>query len=214
MKRLFILIFGSLLLFLNGCTTEPIQPYQPTSSSLSERTVEESGVAVALDPFIESGRTKQYFNIDAVADGIAILHVRVTNKTADQTFLVEKKGFQLLPAGTTGGLTGDGKNIERPQTGTATLAGVGVLFALNGVAGIGSAMTMLVGESKSTEIQRNATSKEMGDATLSPGKSMEGFIYFTPVKQGADWTRTAIVKINLTETRTQKVIEFNVPLSH
>ncbi len=53
----------------------------------------------------------------------------------------------------------------------------------------------------------------MGDQTLSPGESMEGFIYFAPVKPGEDWTRAAAVKIQLVDTKTHKPVELNVPLS-
>jgi hypothetical protein len=210
MKQFILIASGSLLLMLTGCGTEPIKPYQTSSPSISERTAQASGVEVALDPFVESGRTKEYFDIDAVANGIAILHVRVTNKTTDQTFLVEKKGFQLLRNGAEG-LTDDGKRVEHSQ---ASANALGITGAVLG--GLGGAGLMLIGSdivSHSTEIQRNFTSKEMGDQTLSPGQSMEGFIYFTPVNHGEDWTQGAAVKIKVTETKTQQLTELNVPLS-
>jgi hypothetical protein len=209
MKQFIIITSASLLVFLTGCGTERITDYQPASPSISEHMVQGSGVGVALDPFVESERTRQYFDIDAVANGIAILHVRVVNNTADQTFLVEKKDFQLSTDGGTNGLTGDGKKIERSEA-------VGDTVGLVGAAAVSlpllfASMSMV---SHSSEIQRNFTGKEMDDQTLSPGQSMEGFIYFTPIKKGEDWTRAAAVKINLTETKTQHSIELNIPLSH
>ena len=201
MKQFITIAFCALLLFLTGCGTNPIRPYQPSSPSSSERKAQESGVEVALDPFLESSRTKQYFDIDAVGKGIAILHVRVANKTANQTFLVEKKNFQLVRNGAAGGLTGDGKKTEHSMAAENAVA-----WAL----GPGLITGGMV--SHSTEIQRNFTNKEMGNASLSPGENIEGFIYFTPVNHGEDWTQNAVVKINLTETKTQKVIELNIPL--
>ena len=156
-----------------------------------------------LIPLSKSERTKKFFDINAIANGIAILHVRVANKTTDQTFLVKKEGFHLLNGA--GGLTGDGK-IERSSPAGQVVGAVG-MGALMGL--VGTAMV-----SNATEVQRNFTSKEMGDQTLSPGESMEGFIYFAPVKHGEDWTRTAAVKINLAETKTRQFIELNIPLSH
>lgn len=202
MKHFIIIASCSVLLVLIGCGTNPIKPYQPASPSISERTAQESGAEVALDPFVESSRTKEYFAIDAVDEGIAILHVRVANKTTNQTFLVEKKNFQLVRSGAAGGLTGDGKKIER------SMAAANAVAWVLGTGAIANGMV-----SHSTEIQRNFTSKEMGNASLSPGESMEGFIYFMPVKHGEDWTRNAVVKINLTEIKTQQVIELNIPLS-
>jgi hypothetical protein len=201
-NSLILLASGSLL--LTGCTTDKITDYQPASPSISERTAQESGVEVALDPFVESARTEKYFKIDAVANGIAILHVRVANKTADQTFLVKKEDFQLLRNG-----AGDlisGKKIESSSPAGQVIGVVG-MGALMGI--VGGAMV-----SHATEVQRNFTSKEMGDQTLSPGENMEGFIYFAPVNHGKDWTRAAAVKIKLAETKTQRSLELKIPLSH
>jgi len=208
-KTLMLLTSGSLILV--GCGTARIMDYQPASPSISERTAQESRVEVALDPFVESERTEKYFDINAVANGIAILHVRVVNNTSNQTFLVEKKDFQLVRGGA-GGLTGNGKKIERSNAGANTIAWAGLIaYGALTPAALLTSMSMV---SHSTEMQRNFTSKEMGDQTLSPGQSMEGFIYFTPVNHGEDCTRTAAVKINLTETKTQQLIELNIPLSH
>jgi len=204
MEQFIIMGSCALLLFLTGCGTARIRDYEPASPSIVERTAQESGVEVALDPFVESERTEKYFDINAVANGIAILHVRVANKTTNQTFLVKRESFHLLNGA--GALTGDGNKGEHPNV-AGNIMGVVGAGGLLGLAG-----TAMV--SHSTEIQRNLTSKEMGDQTLSPGQSMEGFIYFAPVKHGEDWTRAAAVRINLAETKTQQFIELNIPLSH
>jgi len=204
MKRSTITAFGALLVFFTGCGTTRIREYQAAFPSVSERTAQESGVTVALDPFVEKARTEKYFDINAVANGIAILHVRVANRTTDRTFFVKKEGFQLLRDGA-GSLTGDGKKVERssPAGQVIGVVGMGALMGL-----VGSAMV-----SHATEVQRNFTSKEMGDQTLSPGESTEGFIYFAPLKHGEDWTRTAAVKARMADTKTRQFIEFNVPLA-
>lgn len=216
MKRQFIIIASYLLFIMPiGCSTPRIHDYQPASPSTTERTAEVSGVEVALDPFVESARTKKYFDVDAIGDGIAILHVRVTNKTPDQTFLVEKKDFQLIPETSAGNVTGDGKKIERSRAaGTALEISAVATVALAPIGGSILLLSGIAADSKSTEVQRNFTSKEMGDATLPPGQSMEGFIYFTPVAKGKDWSRTAAVMINLTETKTRQMITLNIPLPH
>jgi hypothetical protein len=197
-----------------GCGARKITDYQPASPSASERTAQQSGVEVALDPFVESERTKEYFDINANAAGIAILHVRVLNKTHDQTFLVEKKNFQLSTNGDAKGLTGDGKNIERSKATGTTVALVGDAAALVVPAlGFPVAMEGAAMISHASEVQRNFVSKEMADQTLSVGQSMEGFIYFTPVEKDRDWTRATTVEISLTEIKTHRIIEFNIPLS-
>jgi hypothetical protein len=205
MKQSTIMAFISLFL-LAGCSTGKINDYQATSPAPSERAAQQSGVEVALDPFVESSRTQQYFDINAVADGIAILHVRVSNKTAGQTFLVEKKHFRLVPNEAVARLAADGNKIERSNAAGEALSIAGAGGVL-GLAGLG--MT-----SHSSEIQRNCVSKEMADQTLSPGQSMEGFIYFSPVKKGQDWSRTTTVEVSLADTKTHQVTELSIPLSH
>jgi hypothetical protein len=204
MKQLIIIASCISLFFLPGCGTAPIVPYQPPSASASERAAQESGVEVALDPFVERAREEKYFDIDAVANGIAILHVRVANKTGDQTFFVKKQNFQLLRNGA-GDLTSDGKSTDQ-----SSVAG-----QVMGVLGAGAVMGLFGSSlvSHAVEVKRNFTSKEMGDQTLSPGDSMDGFIYFGPIAQGKDWTRAAAVKINVIDTKTQKVIALNISLS-
>jgi hypothetical protein len=110
-----LILLASSSLMLAGCTTERIADYQPASSSISERMAQASGVEVALDPFVESGRTEKYFDLDAVGNGIAILHVRIANRTADQTFLVQKTNIKLIQGGTGTALTG-GDNKDAPST--------------------------------------------------------------------------------------------------
>jgi hypothetical protein len=213
MTQFMIIASSSLLIVLTGCSTERIADYQPGTPSISERTVENMGVQVALDPFVEHDRTEKYFDIDAVAEGIAILHVRIANKTADQTFLIEKDDFQLLPDGIGGGsTTADGQKIERSQAAGTAVEITGAV--LSGLGGSALFLGGLASVSLSTEIQRNFTAKEMADATLSPGKCMDGFIYFSPVKEGEDWSRTAAATIHLTETKTGHVLQLNVPFSH
>lgn len=207
MKPLFTIAFVTATL-VSGCSTARIADYQPRSRSVTERIVEQSGVEIGLDPFVETDRTEEYFALDATAEGIAILHVRITNKTSDRTFLVEKKNVQLLPSGSPQGPTGSDKKIERSKAQTAeTISTIGT------VTGLAFVMAGMVLTSKSSEIQRNLTSKEMADATLPPGRSMEGFIYFSPVEKGKDWTRGTAARIGLTDTEAQQVLTVDVALS-
>ena len=214
MKHFITIASCASLFFLPGCGTAPIAPYQPPSASASERAAQESGVEVALDPFVESARTDKYFDINALK-GIGILHVRVTNKTADKTFLVEKENIHLITNSAGGGMTADGKKIERSQTGATTTEMVGAgTAAIVPIAGSVLILTGIAEASKATEIQRNLTSKEMGDASLSPGRSIEGFIYFNRLPKGEDWSHAASVQMNLTDTKTHQLVALSIPLSH
>jgi hypothetical protein len=96
-RQSILLATGSLLLALTGCASSKITEYHPPTSAATERVAEKFGAEVGVDPFVEKERTEKYFDLNAVGSGIAILHVHVTNKTADKTLLVEKKDFRLMP---------------------------------------------------------------------------------------------------------------------
>jgi hypothetical protein len=215
-KSLMVALFSVALLFLeSGCTTEKIADYQPAADPASEDKLQKSGIAVTLDPFVESARTGKYFDMDAAAHGIAILHVHITNETSNQTFLVEKKGFQLVPVGMGSGLTGTGANLDPGGGGQGLTTTAIVLYGLGSeVIGVGFGLAGAASLSHSSEIRRNFAEKEMPDETLSPGQSMEGFIYFSPVKKREDWSQTTIAKIDVQNIQTHQVTELTVPFSH
>ena len=207
MRTIGILVIAVLPMLLGSCTTARIADYRPPERPGTQRTAHQSGLEVAIDPFVEEDRADEYFGLDGVAEGIAILHVRVVNTTDDRTFLVEKKNFQLVPKESAQGRAGSDK-VERAVPGGNATHTIGALAA-----GSVLSLAILAAVSKSTEIQRNFTSKEIADATLSPGKSIEGFLYFTPVTQGEDWSRSASVRASMTDTKTRHVVTFDIPLA-
>ena len=209
----------ALLFLAAGCTTAKIADYQPAASSVSERTTQQSGVEIALDPFVERSRAEKYFDMDAIAKGVAILHVRITNRTLDKTFLVQKKGIHLVP-NRAGAAAVEADEMEPQNTDhkamnitTTTLYAIGTVSPATLVLGVGFGLAGAANTSHSSEIQRNLADKELPDQTLSPGQSMEGFIYFSPVQKGEDWSRTTFARIDLTNTMTQQATELTIPLS-
>ena len=85
-----LILLASSSLMLAGCSTPQSMDYQPAISVGAERIGQTPEVEIALDPFVESERTEKYFDINAAANGIAILHVRVANNTSNQTLSGEK----------------------------------------------------------------------------------------------------------------------------
>jgi hypothetical protein len=209
-----ILLLGFVLSF-SSCTTEKIADYQPTGAAPSEQTVREAGVVIAVDPFSQPGRTEQYFDLNAVANGIAIIHVRINNETTDQTFLVQKKHFQLVPTSADATVVEESTNLASSKAGQNMLTTATVLYGVGSeVIGVGFLLAGAATLSHSSEVQRNFAEKELPDQTLSPGQSMDGFVYFSPVRYGEDWSRNMNVKIDLQNTRTQQDAELSVALSH
>lgn len=215
-----VILSGLLFVFLSaGCATSKIAAYQPVAPAATEHKAEQSGLEVALDPFVERSRSEAYFDVNAVSKGIAILHARISNNTTDQTFIVEKKNIQLVPVGTNTTINSNERGIPQSHGGGTALTIAGAVgIGLGGIATAPAGMVLALAgaamTSHSTEVQRNFIDKEMPDQTLAPGENMEGFIYFTPVKKDQDWTRTMTVKIRVIDTKTREAKELEVPLSY
>jgi hypothetical protein len=204
----FSIVNLTVILLGAGCGTDRLPDYAsnaPAATASTLQTGRESGMEIALDPFVEPQRTKQFFGINAAAEGIGIVFARISNHTTNQTFLVQKASFQLVPAGAASGQNAESKTIERDKnTGMVLeMVGAGGLLGLAGASMVAHA----------AEAQRNFVSKEMPDQTLAPGESMEGFIYYTPVPKTGLWDRGATMKINLTDTKSHETLSMTLPLS-
>jgi hypothetical protein len=215
MKRLVLLPFAVSVMVLAGCTTPRIPDYPNATPTATEVIRQQSGVEVALDPFVENDRTQKYFDINARDNGIAILHVRLLNKAAEQTFLLQKTNIWLIPTDSGAALAGDRQREASSKAGENNELTAVVLYGVGSeVFGVTFLLAGMAQASHSEEIQRNLISKELPDQSLSPGQSNAGFIFFKPVKKGEDWSRTASVKMTLIETKTQQPVTLTIPLAH
>jgi hypothetical protein len=211
MKQIGLLALMTLPFLVAGCSTTREPDYRPAARTSTTQICESTGMEVALDPFVEPQRTRQYFGINATSEGIGIVFVRVANNTSNQTFLVEKKNFELVPAGASSGQSADATTIQRSKAGGEATALLGA--ASGGLGGIGLMLGGASMISHATEIQRNFVGKEMPNQTLSPGRAMEGFVYFKPVPKNVTWVYGANMKINLPDIKTQQSIVMTVPLA-
>ena len=202
----------ALLGMICGCeSVQPEPPYHPTGPTSTMRTGIDAGVEINLDPFVEASRTLPYFGLDAAADGIGIVFVRISNRSPDQTFLIEKSDFQLVPAGGVSGQTADTTGIKRGTGGYEAEAWLeGTMGAMSGLASWQFAVANIAHEK---EVQRNFLDKELPDQTLPPGQSMEGFIYFSPVRKHSAWIRGTAVNIGITNITTHQPVSIKIPLT-
>jgi len=182
-----------------GCATDrkPTYSTSNTAASTSAHELNVEGIRVTLDPFVQAERSKTYFGINGISDGIGILFVKVENSSKDKFVTVTKKDVHLITAGSSMDRNADGKQLDRSTAG-------GEVLALTG--GIGPILAGLAMVSKATEIRRNFVAKELADQSLSPGESVEGFVYFSPVAKGKDWSKGARIRVDLFDTKTKQPI--------
>lgn len=194
---------------LTGCSTARRPDYQPETASRTAQTIQQDGLVVTLDPFVEKERTQRYFGIHALNEGIAILHVRVENQASDRAVLVTRSSFELVPAGASSGVAAVEDKVRRSTAGGEAVMWTG--------ASIGSVPMLFAGASllsQSAEVKRNLVSKELREQTLPPGDTVEGFIYYTPIPKRTDWSRGASVRVRLPEPRSGHVTAFSAALSN
>ncbi|MGO9246671.1 MAG: hypothetical protein ACLPT4_04210 [Verrucomicrobiia bacterium] len=221
--RLFATIsLGGLLLstLLCGCSTPRLTDFHPDATASTVRIGREAGVEIALDPFVEPQRTRQFFGIDAVANGIGIVFARISNNTTDQILLVEKKDFQFHFAGVSSGQNADigtseryGAAAQRDRDAAATARSSEYDNVVGAITAENPTPVALIDLAKATEVQRNLLGKEMPDQTLAPGQSMEGFIYYRIAPNEREWFRGATMRINLTDTTSHEPVSLTIPLS-
>lgn len=187
-----------------GCGAPALPDYSSASlaAPARARTVEREGLVATVDPFSDRERSEKFFGMNALARGVLILHLRVENRSGDQTWLLQRDGCSLV----SGERAAHSSSGDRPDMVAAeTISVVGMAA--------GSFPLLLVGNSiisKNTEIQRNFSEKELVSRTLSRGQAVEGFLYYR-VEKGPRALRGEL-RIPLTSTRTRETITLSVPV--
>jgi hypothetical protein len=203
LQKTIVSLAVSAVLFV-GCATPP-KTYHESAPSNTARVLQNNGVQISVDPFVDSQRSKQYFGINAVSDGIAVLHIQIVNASPDKTLLIEKKNFHLILADATE--AAGAQKIVRGDSGDPVLALAAITGGSLFFASIAGGMS-----EQSAQIQRNFINQELPDQTLAPGAKMEGFVYYKPVKKGLDWGKGGHVNLDLTDTGTQQIEHLSISL--
>lgn len=173
------------------------------------KTAESETVLLSLEPFADKARCETYFALDAPAAGIAILHVRLENRSPSVTWLLRKSQCRLLLSGSDASLS----SASTPQS-----TGSGEALAITGAAlmGLGSTpLLMGLGSHQikhATTVQRNFTEKELPDKTLSPGQVAEGFVYYQMPAKNASFHGT--FQVSLVNTRSQENNSLHIPVDY
>lgn len=204
--------FGAvwLMTLMCGCESETrkLPDFHSGTMSSTTRVGRQGGIEIAADPFVEPQRTQQFFGINSTEEGIGIVFVRISNNTQNQTFIVEKKNFQVCFAGASSGQNAHTETIEHRSKEGETLEVIGAVGLSVGAIAAGSKVV-----SQATEVQRNFVSKELPDQTLAPGESMEGFIYYMPIPKRDSWSKGTTMKVDLTDTKKHESVSLRIPLS-
>src|ERR1051325_258663 len=159
-----------------GCATSMnIPSYAYRAGLPGEIACERAGAKMVVEPFFDRERSEQYFQVDGFARDLAILYVRVENKSMDTSYLLQKDGIRLIFS----------TNVF---SGTQTLkenSGFSDAVMLTGAALV-SLPLLFIGGGMNTHVERvqhNFAIKELRTQSVAPNSVAEGFVYFQMAKK-------------------------------
>lgn len=163
----------------HGCATMQIPDYPKTPVSSYSNATTKNELCIAVHAMTEKKDLKQYFGTDLSALKIVPIYIVAENRSPSSSFLLLKDHVSLQNKSTQDGLkqadrTGTGESLGGEVavvTGSAALLVVPVLAPLLLFPGFKAI-------SDAEVVKHNLAAKELQTRTISPGKSVDGFVYF------------------------------------
>jgi hypothetical protein len=181
-------ILSSLLVMCSafyGCTTLQMPDYPKTAANSLKNATTKNDLCIAVRAITDKNDLDQYFGADLIADNNVLpVYVVAENRNPSTSFLLFKDHIALQHKQT----GEDGKRGYDPVTGRSI---GGEITSLVGAGGLVLLFAGQKAQSNAAVIKQNIVSKELQTRTISPGKSVDGFVYFTlPDKKFslADWS--------------------------
>ena len=138
---------------------------------------ESDGIKVSVEPFVDKKRIKKYFGTDLIAKGIFPFYVRIVNGLKDTSIYVDESTFSLVLE------TGSSKSVEAKEIQSVS---AGENLALAGACCISIPCILMGGKiaSDASVINYNFNLNKLQPTTVSPGKDVSGFVYFSLPEKG------------------------------
>jgi hypothetical protein len=171
LSALFLTFLVMMTFVLNACATMKIPDYPKSSVSALRNAMTNNGLSIAVQPVTKKDDLEKYFGRDLYALKIVPLYIVAENTSSTSSFLLSKDKVSLQNKNTQGGLK-EGARTDKSTSGEASLL-AGALLVSFPLELIGSKLI-----SDAEVVRHNMAAKEMQTHTVSPGKSVDGFIYF------------------------------------
>lgn len=204
-RRLVSGVLVASLVLVAGCTMKKVENCRPAALPASVGSWEQNGLRLTVSPMLDRAETKKYFGLNALDAGILILRLHVTNGSPSSTVLLLKTNMTLVADGGSGQEDQRAQKIERSSSagdvlGTAGAAAMSMPLLYVSVKLISDASV----------IQQSFMKNEFRDQTLSPGRSVDGFLYFK-VDPQRTFTRDTLV-IRIPQQEGQQDSELRIPI--
>jgi hypothetical protein len=157
-----------------GCAPMQIPDYPKITAGSFRNATTKQDLSIAVRAMTDKKELEQYFGTDLSALKVLPVYVVAENRSLSTSFLLSKDNISLEHK----------VARDRIRQGSDSVAGEsrgGTAVAVVGVATL-SPLLLLAGAkaiSDATVVKQNLASKALETRTVSPGKSVDGFVYFT-----------------------------------
>jgi hypothetical protein len=152
--------------------------YQSQPFNQYQHSQVNDGLAVAIHPIANKEESKKYFGVDLLSNNVLAVHVVAENRSSSSSFILSKDQFSMRIG-----------RSEKISASSPNKVGSGAGAKRMHIAGaaLGSLPLLMVGgkmSSNASIIKHNFAVKELQKQILSPGETVEGFVYFQLPEKG------------------------------
>jgi len=207
-----LLIILSAILF-SGCATMHIPDYPDTHvNDYNNRQVKDD---LHLSAQVLTGKNNitKYFGTDLSEQNILTIHILAENKNSTSSFVIDKDQISLKNKNQKDNLSRSKQVVDGESTGGEVATVVGFTSIL--VAPVLMPVLVFPGFkaiSNAEVIEHNLKVKELQTRTISPGKAINGFVYFI-LPSGNSFVKDWQLLVEATNLLNKKAYVFDLELN-
>lgn len=197
-----------LTIVLTSCATMKIPDYPKTPVDTYNNMMIKDGLHLSAQAMTDKADLKKYFGTDLFAHNIVPIHLIAENKSQSSSFVIAKDRMSFKHRSKMDSLTTGGQVDGKSSGGEAAIIGGSVSLIVAPVLAPVLIFSGFKAVSNSEVVKHNFAVKELQARTISPGKSIDGFVYFSfPEDYGSlkNW-QLLVQVINLGNKGTQEFV--------
>jgi hypothetical protein len=187
-------------------TASKLPPFPRRSPDQYDHVLREGNVVLVAEAVTDPHTQKKHFDVDLESKDILPVYVTVTNASMGDSLLVDPAKIRLLGVPKDNAPHLGNRSVESSliNVGTATLV-VSPVVAMP-ILIVGSAMM-----GNRINAQHHLESQALRAETLSPGQTVQGFVYFSTADAGA--RQSAGIRVPLQNLTSERDTDYAVPFS-
>ena len=188
-------LLGTAMLALISCSTMNLERYPEASPMLFGNATSTNGLSVVVQPLLDSKKSKQYFGVDLIENGILAVHMTIRNNSPGTSYLIPADSVRIAERT-------DADPVDNPETGNQRS---GEVIAVAGAALISPVLLAVAAQqlSDASIIKENFEANRFRTTTVDPGETVGGFLYFNwKILKPIDTPRLCLQAINTIEDRS------------